>query len=129
MVKTIIPAWGGGIVYGFTAYGLDFATGNDGPALSLETHNRNLVLVHSNDGVGGYFVVFDEVTASSGDKVKSYLHPANQSSVEVIDANRCLQSKNSRILFIKRFISRRLYTGLRNGISQQSCIGQANSSF
>jgi hypothetical protein len=77
---------GGGIIEGFTSPGLDFAVGSDGPALTSGTHDRSLVLVHANHGAGGYFITFDEVSASAGDKVYNYLHPANQTSVLEIAA-------------------------------------------
>ena len=77
---------GGGITEGFTSLGLDLAVGSDGPSLSSKTHNRNLILVHANNGVQGYFVTFDEVSATASDKVHNYLHPANQTSVLEITA-------------------------------------------
>jgi hypothetical protein len=77
---------GGGIIEGFTSRGLDFAVGSDGPSLSSRTHNRNLILVHADNGVQGYFVTFDEVSATAGDKVHNYLHPANQTSVLEVTA-------------------------------------------
>jgi len=72
---------GGGITEGFTSVGLDFAVGSDGPSLSGKSHNRNLILVHANNGVKGYFITFDEVSATASDKVNNNLHPANQTSV------------------------------------------------
>ena len=77
---------GGGITEGFTSTGLDFAVGSDGPSLSSETHSRNLILVHANNGVKGYFVIFDEVSAKAGDRVNNYLHPANETSVLEVTA-------------------------------------------
>jgi len=71
---------GGGITEGFTSGGLDYAVGSDGPSLSGKSHNRNL------NGVQGYFVTFDEVSATASDKVNNYLHPANQTSVLEITA-------------------------------------------
>ncbi|NQU54993.1 MAG: hypothetical protein HQ522_20940 [Bacteroidetes bacterium] len=71
---------GGGIVEGFTTEGLDYAVGADGLALK-EEHNRNLILVHANDGAKGYSITFDEVIGAGSEKVNNYLHPANQSSV------------------------------------------------
>ena len=73
---------GGGITGGITAAGLDFAVGNDGPSFSGKTHDRSLIFVHTAEGAGGYFVTFDKVSASAGDKVHNYLHPANQTSVQ-----------------------------------------------
>ena len=78
---------GGGIVEGFTTEHLDFAIGNAGPAFGNNSHKRNLILVHQNNGVDGYFVVYDEVKATSGNKIKNYLHPANQTVVNEIIAN------------------------------------------
>lgn len=78
---------GGGIVEGFTAELLDYSCGFSGPALSGASHYRNLMLVHGTDGINPYFVVIDEVTASPGNQVKNYLHPANQSSVSMIAQN------------------------------------------
>jgi hypothetical protein len=75
---------GGGIVEGFMTSGLDLAVGSAGPALSSKSHQRNLILVHSNDGVQGYFLTLDEVSADAGDVVNIYLHPANQTSVNEI---------------------------------------------
>ena len=72
---------GGGITGGFTSTGLDYAVGNDGPSLSGKTFDRSLILVHTTDGAGGYFITFDVVSAATGDKVHNYLHPANQTSV------------------------------------------------
>lgn len=72
---------GGGIVEGFTCEGLDFAIGDDGSALNNSIHLRNLILVQTMDGIPGYFVVYDEIAAIQGDKVKNYLHPANQTVV------------------------------------------------
>lgn len=75
---------GGGIVEGFTAEGFDYAVGSSGKALGTATHLRNLMLVHGNDNANAYFLVFDEVVASSDAKVKNYLHPANQTTVDEI---------------------------------------------
>ncbi len=75
---------GGGITEGFTSAGLDYAVGSDGPSLAFGTHNRNLILVHANNGVKGYFVTYDEVSTTAGNKVHNYLHPANQTSVQEV---------------------------------------------
>lgn len=75
---------GDGILEGFIADGLDFAVGGDGSALSGKEHMRNLILVHANNGVGGYFVVYDKVKAGSNDQVNNYFHPANESTVQVV---------------------------------------------
>lgn len=75
---------GGGISTGFISDGLDFAMGNDGPAIANASHNRNLLMIHSDNNTQGYFIVFDEVKAQVNDKIKNYLHPANESDIEVV---------------------------------------------
>lgn len=75
---------GGGIVEGFTATGLDYASGFSGPVFTNTTHYRNLVLVHGSENANAYFVVIDEVQANSGENVRNYLHPANQTTVSSI---------------------------------------------
>lgn len=72
---------GGGIINGFTGDGLDLAIGSAGSAFSAGSHFRNLILVHATDGVNGFFITFDEVSAGVGNKVRNYLHPANQTDV------------------------------------------------
>jgi hypothetical protein len=74
---------GGGIVEGFTSNLFDFSVGFSGPAFSGKSHKRNIILVHGADDAKGYFILFDEVEASSGDQIKNYLHPANQTNVDV----------------------------------------------
>jgi hypothetical protein len=76
---------GGGIVEGFTSEGLDYSSGISGPAISNASHFRNLILLHGTEDTNAYFVVFDEVEANVNDKVKNYLHPANQSGIITID--------------------------------------------
>lgn len=78
---------GGGIVEGFIASQLDFASGFSGPALTGSKHYRNLLLVHGNEKAQGYFVVMDEVESNAGNKVKNYIHPANETTVKEISAN------------------------------------------
>ncbi len=75
---------GGGIVGGFTSDVLDFAIGSAGSALSSGSHLRNTILVHTTVKTPGYFIVFDEVSIKEGRKIKNYLHPANESTVDVI---------------------------------------------
>jgi hypothetical protein len=76
---------GGGIVEAFIADGLDYSSGFSGPALSGTDHYRNMLLVHGTDQATSYFVIFDEVEGNSGDVVKNYLHPANQSGMTTIE--------------------------------------------
>ncbi len=79
-----ISRLGGGIVGGFTSDVLDFAIGSSGPALSSAFHLRNTILVHTTPNTPGYFIIFDEVEAKWGQKIKKYLHPANESTVDVV---------------------------------------------
>ncbi|MBD3239669.1 MAG: hypothetical protein GF331_03720 [Chitinivibrionales bacterium] len=66
---------GGGILDGWTDSLFDFAVGDDGPALSDDTHLRSLLFVHPQDGHNGYFALVDEVDADAGENVKINLHP------------------------------------------------------
>jgi len=74
---------GGGIKQAFTSDQLDFAAGDAGPALPGKGHMRNVFLIHADDGTRPYCILLDEVSASAGDQIISYLHPANESSVQV----------------------------------------------
>jgi hypothetical protein len=73
---------------------LDYALGSDGPSLSGKSHDRSLILVHGEANAGGYFIVFDEVSAGAGDKVHNYLHPANQTTVSELST---LEEYSARI--------------------------------
>lgn len=75
---------GDGVSSGFIADGFDFAVGSDGPALANDSHNRNLIMIHGDSNAKGYFIVFDEVEGKADDKIKNFLHPANETNVEVI---------------------------------------------
>ncbi len=75
---------GDGILDGFISNDVDFAIGSAGKSMTPASHLRNSVLVHSTTNVPGYFIIFDEVHAKGGDQVHNYLHPANESSVDVV---------------------------------------------
>ncbi len=79
---------GGGIVEGLTADKLDYASGFSGNALPGKNHYRNAVLVHAADNANAYILIFDELTASAGEQVKNYIHPANQSSIQVVESGK-----------------------------------------
>lgn len=67
---------GGGLSEGLLSPALDYASGNSGPALPNGTHQRNLVFVHAQDGLPGYFVLFDEVQAAGAATTANViLHP------------------------------------------------------
>lgn len=76
---------GGGIIEGFSSDELAFAVGSSGPALSSASHLRNTILVHTAKNTPGYFIIFDEVDAKKGQKVKNYLHPANETTIAVVE--------------------------------------------
>lgn len=74
---------GGGIVEGFTGDLLDYASGDDGPALADDVHLRNFLFVHA-DGVSrAYFVLFDEVAAEPGELIELDLHPNTLASTGI----------------------------------------------
>lgn len=74
---------GDGIVEGFTTGVVDYACGFSGKAMKNAQHFRSLLLVHATEKTNPYFILLDEVTASIGDSIQIYLHPANESGVEV----------------------------------------------
>lgn len=78
---------GGGIIEGFTSEAFDYASGSSGTAIDNTSHTRNLFLLHGSSEANPYFVVIDEVDANPADKIKNYLHPANQTSITVQSAN------------------------------------------
>jgi hypothetical protein len=78
---------GAGITEGFTGLGVDYASGDSGGALPNGHHQRNLLYIQPADGVNGYWVVVDEVEAStSSHKAQVNLHP-NAETVTVVSAN------------------------------------------
>jgi hypothetical protein len=74
---------GGGVVEGFTDALLDYASGDDGPALADDVHLRNFVFVHRDGAARPYFVLFDEVTAESGELILMNLHPNTLSTTGI----------------------------------------------
>ena len=76
---------GDGIVEGFTADGLDYAKGEDGDAIRFKDHSRNMILIQTTADTNGYFIIFDQVKADPGDKIKNYLHPASQNNVTITE--------------------------------------------
>ena len=83
---------GDGIVEGFTTNELDYACGAAGRALRESVHHRSILLVHPAQGTRSYCVLFDEVEAKVGEKVHTYLHPANESSLSEIASSEVFQA-------------------------------------
>jgi hypothetical protein len=79
---------GAGLSEGLLGEGLDYARGDSGKALGNDRFHRSLLLVHSQDRCGGYFVVLDEVDADPGETVHSYLQPATESEIDVVARGR-----------------------------------------
>lgn len=75
---------GGGIMEGFTTDEFDYGSGFSGPALGSNKHDRSLLLIHAADGANAYCILLDEIEAGMNGEVKNYLHPANESSIDVI---------------------------------------------
>src|SRR3989338_661632 len=74
---------GDGITEGFAGNLFDYASGDSGTALPNGRHLRNYVFVHPQDGKNGYFVLFDEVTTTSGSSLEMILHP-NSTNVTTV---------------------------------------------
>jgi len=81
---------GAGITEGFTAPCFDYASSDSGNALSGGHHQRNLVFIHPQDRVNGYWILFDEVYADRrgrwGSPVNVVLHP-NSNDCSIISAD------------------------------------------
>lgn len=82
-VNSQVAKHGNGITEGFTGGLLDYACGDAGPALIHDTHLRSLVMIHPQDGVNGYWAVFDEVDGQVGEKVNTFLHPNTRSTTGI----------------------------------------------
>lgn len=79
---------GAGIVAGFTAEGFDFAQGDEGEAIRSADHSRNMMLVKTTPQANGYFIIYDEVLASAGDRIRNYFHPASQNNITTTEDRR-----------------------------------------
>ena len=67
---------GNGITDGFTSPVFSYASGDSGGALSNGTHIRNMVFVGPQDSKNGYWVLFDEMDATTaGNTAHIALHP------------------------------------------------------
>ncbi len=78
---------GAGLSEGLLADGFTYATGRSGDALGDVEFHRSLVQIHEKNDTPGYFLVFDEVNAPSGEWIKSYVHPACESDVKEVVPN------------------------------------------
>jgi len=76
---------GGGLEEGFTTTMLDYACGLDGPALPASSYKRSFLMARSGSRHKGYFMMVDHVTANPANTIKSYLHPATESALQVTD--------------------------------------------
>ncbi|MCK4752979.1 MAG: DUF5011 domain-containing protein [Planctomycetes bacterium] len=71
-----VAKWGGGISEGFTSSGFDYASGDSLFALPNGHHQRNLVFVHPDAGVNGYWILFDELdNYGTRQWLGTYFHP------------------------------------------------------
>ncbi|HEX6684130.1 MAG TPA: DNRLRE domain-containing protein [Candidatus Limnocylindrales bacterium] len=78
---------GAGIIEGFTGPRFDYASGDSGAALPNGKHVRNFAFVHPSDGANGYWLVFDEVDATTGGVPASVAwHPNSAASPQTATA-------------------------------------------
>lgn len=75
--------YGGGLSEGFTSTYFDYAHGLDGPALLNDTHSRDFLFVHPQDGANGYFIMRDGVTTAADGYAYTDLHPNTKSSTGI----------------------------------------------
>ncbi|MCC6221724.1 MAG: heparinase II/III family protein [Deltaproteobacteria bacterium] len=82
---SISPVPGAGVTEGFTADGLDYASGDSGKALPNGKHQRNFIFIHPQDGKNGYWLLFDEISATNAALTTAnvLLHPNSNSFTTV----------------------------------------------
>ncbi|NQU43251.1 heparinase II/III family protein, partial [bacterium] len=78
---------GGGIIEGLTAESFDFARGDSADALGMERHYRNFCMIHSRDGIPGYFLTLDEVDLQDQVDMTQVLFHPNSDNATVITTN------------------------------------------
>ena len=78
---------GNGIVEHISRQDFDYAMGNAGPALPSAVHNRSMILMHKTPSSKPYLLLLDEVEVKEGQKIVSYLHPANESHIDTLSVN------------------------------------------
>lgn len=78
---------GNGIVEHISREDFDYAMGDAGPALSTAFHNRSMILLHKTRHSKAYVLLLDEVEVMEGEKITSYLHPANESQIDTLVVN------------------------------------------
>lgn len=76
---------GGGLAEGLLAEGFDYAAGRSGKALGETGFQRSLILIHSDDTRGGYFIVADELATTPGAIMHHYLQTASENEAEAIE--------------------------------------------
>lgn len=73
---------GGGVTAGFTNGTVEFGRASSGGALPNGAHYRNLVSVYPQDGLNGYWILFDEIVANrSNSKGSIAIHPSSANYV------------------------------------------------
>ncbi|AEL27152.1 heparinase II/III family protein [Cyclobacterium marinum] len=78
---------GNGIVEYISREDFDYAMGDAGPALPSAFHNRSMILLHKTPHSKAYVLLLDEVEVEQGQKIISYLHPANESHIDTLLVN------------------------------------------
>ena len=78
---------GNGIVEYISREDFDYAMGDAGPALPSAFHNRSMILLHKTPHSKAFVLLLDEVEVKQGQKIISYLHPANESHIDTLLVN------------------------------------------
>src|SRR3989338_4902008 len=120
---------GNGIPEGFTNLSLDYASGDSGSALPNGRHLRNFIFVHPQDGRGGDFVLFDEVTRSgSGVNANLVLHPTSAIYSEVTAKQEyrwTIRRVGTSDVFLTAFLATPPATNeIRNGALANTLVGK-----
>jgi len=81
--------YGGGVTEGITTELFGYASGDSGNALPNGKHIRNLVSVFPQDSKNGYWVLFDEVDATTGGVSAGIaLHPVSKTTAPTVTSNK-----------------------------------------
>lgn len=129
---------GNGIIEGFTAEKINYASGHSGMALPNGVHVRNFIFIPPSESTNGYWILFDEVEASKPNSIAQVvLHP-HSDDVTTITNLEAYQWLLNRTTGLDAFVTVYLATppetvNMRDGLiadgSSQSFLGKAINSY
>ncbi|MFW5923856.1 MAG: hypothetical protein ACOCSQ_05695, partial [Planctomycetota bacterium] len=84
---------GAGLSEGLLADRFGYACGDSGDALEDAHFDRSLILLHSSNGCGPYFVVFDEIDAEPEADIQLYLQTASEDEPRTVAEKETFESE------------------------------------